>query len=137
MITSHSLTVLRKIIQCLMCCVFHVSDLMFPLESFAIGHIMDLSNQRLLPFTLAQHFRNAHLRTVFCETGCQEHQELGAPEAAEAVWCAHEGCGHQRPRECAAGEAGPALHFSVFSFPVEAAQELADNADLNPVSVGP
>lgn len=30
-----------------------------------------------------------------------------------------------------------ALHFSAFSFPVEAAQELADNADLNPVSVGP
>lgn len=29
-----------------------------------------------------------------------------------------------------------ALHFSVFSFSVEAAQEVADNADLNPVSVG-
>lgn len=93
-----------------MCCVLRVSDLMFPLESFAIGHIMDLSNQRLLPFTLAQHFRNPHLRTVFCETVCQERQErqeLGAPEAAEAVWCTHEGCGHEHPRESAAGEAGP------------------------------
>lgn len=61
-----------------MCCVLCVSDLMFPLESFAIGHIMDLSNKRLLPFTLAQHFRNTHLRMVFCETACQECQELSA-----------------------------------------------------------
>lgn len=66
-----------------------------------------LSNKWLLPFTLAQHFRNTLLRTVFCETVCQERQELGTPEAAEAVWCTHEGCGHERPRECAAGEAGP------------------------------
>lgn len=58
--------------------------LMFPLQSFAISHIMDLSNKQLLPFTLAQHFRNTHLRTVFCETVCQE---LSAPEAEETVWC--------------------------------------------------
>lgn len=30
-----------------------------------------------------------------------------------------------------------ALHFSVFSFAVKMAQELADNADLKSVSVGP
>lgn len=90
-----------------MCCVLRVLDLMFPLESFPIGHIMDMSNKRLLPFTLIQDFRNTHLRTVFCETVCQERQELGVPEATEAVWCTHEGCGHEHPRECAAGEAGP------------------------------
>lgn len=96
-----------------MCCVLRVLDLMFPLESFPIGHIMDLSNKRLLPFTLVQDFRNTHLRTVFCEAVCQEL------------------------RASVVRQDQTALHFSVFSFIVKMAQELADNADLKSVSVGP